>query len=328
MRVPDLAFDYLAPAACYFAGLLASDGSVGGAEPARVSIKLIASDVAIIRALKAFLGSDATISYHPARGGSRPQTGIQVRSVALVNRLTALGIGPRKSLSLHIQSEKLLESADFWRGVIDGDGTVMIARHVKGDGRVFLYPRVQLVSGSESFILQFSDFLHARDIRATVRAEQTRAPGKSHWTFTSVVSNQADVVRLASLLYGDCGELAIRRKKVAAKNIMDLFRKAPKRKPVITPEIRSQVVDLYTAGKAATQIGYALRLTTTTVTNVLKLAGVSLRSRSGNYAVKQYSAARIIRTYKQLHSTRRTARVLQISRDTVRKVLKDSGVLV
>lgn len=323
--INEAAFDDLDSAASYFVGLLASDGCVGGSEATRVSIKLAIDDIAIIRSLKKFLGSNATLSIQQSRGNSRPQAGIQVRSARLVQRLTRLGVGPRKSLSLRIRDKALLQSQHFWRGVIDGDGTVMIARHSKR-GRTYWYPRIQLVSGSEAFILQFSDFLDRHDIRSTLRGTPTQAYGKDHEIYTCVVSNQSDAVRLAALLYDGCGALAIKRKKDAAREIVRRYVLAPKRKPIITPGLKRQIVECYRSGQSSNAVAAALGLTTTAVTNTLKAANVPIRSRSGNHATKRYSVAEVVKTYGKVRSTRRVAALLQLSRDTVRAVLKAEGV--
>jgi len=319
---PDAAFDELTPAACYFIGLLATDGCVGGAAGARVSIRLTVGDAPIIHALKAFLGTNAKVSISPRRDGSRPQAGIQIRSLALVKRLTELGVGPRKSLTLRIRDGALLASRDFWRGAIDGDGTVRILTQKNGAGRWYSYPRIQLVSASEDFILQFSDFLQLHDVRATLGADPSRTPGKDHWIYKCVVNNQADVVRLARILYEDCGEHALPRKRREAETILREFAAAPKRKAIITAALQAEIVRLYRAKVSSNRIAESLGLTTTAVTNTLKRAGVPIRSRSGNHATKQYSEAEIVRTYERLRSTRRTAVALGVSRDTVRKVLK------
>ena len=326
--VDETVFDELTPAACYVIGLLASDGCVGGADPRRISIKLAAEDAPILRTVKRFLRTDATLGTHPARGNSRPQVGIQIRSTRLVQRLTELGIGPRKSLSLQIKHALLLESPHFWRGVVDGDGTVMVAKHSKRSGKTYLYPRIQLVSGSKIFIDQFVAFLDTHDIRASVLDAPTQAPGKTHRIYTCVVNNQADVVRLARLLYAECGVYALTRKKMQARTIIAMFRHAPKRKPIITTTMRDEIVRRYVRDRqSSSSIAVALGLTTTAVTNALKAASVSIRSKSGNHAAKQYSEVDIIDTYGSVLSTRATAALLELSRDTVRKVLKAHGIL-
>ncbi|HEU4887973.1 MAG TPA: LAGLIDADG family homing endonuclease [Thermoanaerobaculia bacterium] len=325
--INEAAFDELNSTASYFVGLLASDGCVGGSEPNRVSIKLAVDDIAMIRSLKAFLGSSATLSVQPRRGNSRPQAGIQVRSARLVQRLTRLGVGPHKSLTLVIRDKALLQSRHFWRGVIDGDGTVMIARHSKHE-RTYWYPRIQLVSGSEAFILQFSDFLARYDIRSTLGGTPTQAHGKDYMIYTCAVSNQSDTVRLAKLLYDGCGTLAIKRKKDVARQIARQYALAPKRKPVITATMKRQIVERYSGGQSSNAVAASLGLTTTAVTNTLKAANVPIRSRSGNHSTKRYSVAEVVNTYRNVRSTRRVAMLLGLCRDTVRAVLKAEGVVM
>lgn len=322
--VDESAFDELTPGACYFIGLLATDGCIGGSAPTRVSIKLQADDTHIISTLAEFLSTDAKVSIHPRRGGSRPQAGIQVRSARLVERLTGLGVGARKSLTMRIESDVLLNSRDFWRGVIDGDGTVMMYEEKKKDGRTYRYPRIQLVSGSETFIRQFIGFLEHLDVRHSLSTTPTESPGKGHVIYTCVVSNQEDIVRLVTLLYRGCGRYALRRKRSVADEIRRAYTDAPKRKVIVTKELEDAIIQEYERTLSSNRTASRLGVTTTTVTNVLKAAGLPIVSKSGNSRVKHYSADEILRVYSEVQSTRRTAAQLGIHRETVRKVLHEN----
>lgn len=57
-------------------------------------------------------------------------------------------------MTLKILNEKLLKSKDFWRGCIDGDGTVRISKHKKK----YYYLQIGLFSASKDFIQQFFNF--------------------------------------------------------------------------------------------------------------------------------------------------------------------------
>lgn len=68
------------------------------------------------------------------------------------NWLHGHGITERKSLTLQV-SDLLAKSPDFWRGIIDGDGTVNFAKN-----RGLLYPHIG-VGGSQALMHQFQSFI-------------------------------------------------------------------------------------------------------------------------------------------------------------------------
>lgn len=116
--VNDGAFDLLTPEACYFAGLLATDGCVYYPKVGtpQVHLELQVRDSVILDGFAAFVGGRAR---YGAKYGK-----VSVSSQALVQRLESFGVTQRKTHSLRILNEALLTSRDFWRGVLDGDGCV------------------------------------------------------------------------------------------------------------------------------------------------------------------------------------------------------------
>jgi len=118
------AFDVLTPDAAYWCGMLFTDGTVRHrpSETPEVALVLTASDRAHIEKLRTFLGSTHAITDIPRRPVGRyisqPACSYSVRSRQLADRLCALG---RYEGSLDPQ---LARSRDFWRGAVDGDGSI------------------------------------------------------------------------------------------------------------------------------------------------------------------------------------------------------------
>ena len=117
------AFDELTPDAAYWIGFLFADGSVvGRGESAVVQTRLSECDREHLVKLRSFLGSTHKIGAAPAGnyGGyrSRPSVRLSVPAGRLARRLLSLGRyeGPIDST--------LIRSRDFWRGVVDGDGSL------------------------------------------------------------------------------------------------------------------------------------------------------------------------------------------------------------
>lgn len=112
-------FEELTPEAAYWVGFLMADGWVSERDgiPNRVSVKLANRDSAHLERLKAFVGSNCPLH----RRDKERSVEVQLCSRTIANRLVTLGVTPRKSFSAAAPGE-LVESRDFWRGVVDGDG--------------------------------------------------------------------------------------------------------------------------------------------------------------------------------------------------------------
>jgi hypothetical protein len=146
------ALDVLTPEAAYWCGFIFTDGTIvrrpNRGQP-EVAVVLQRRDRDHLVKLRDFLGSDHAITpvaptVVALNGGQG--TGafrFAVRSQRLANILTALGrYGPAVNPAL-------AASRDFWRGCIDGDGTVGISCGI---------PQVKLV-GSHWLLSAFVDFL-------------------------------------------------------------------------------------------------------------------------------------------------------------------------
>lgn len=115
-------FDILTPESLYWAGFMAADGSIyhqKGKVP-YISLGLSTKDEDHVVKFKTFLESGHKLSVSTSKNsfGEFSKCQFQVRSSILADRLTNLGVkGP-------ILSKELIRSRDFWRGVVDGDGSV------------------------------------------------------------------------------------------------------------------------------------------------------------------------------------------------------------
>jgi hypothetical protein len=119
------AFDEVTPDAAYWIGFLFADGSVGrGRESRWISVRVSERDRSHLVKLRRFLGSFHAIGDDPAGnyGGyqSKPSVRLVFKSTRLAEQLLSLGRyeGPVNDL--------LIQSRDFWRGVVDGDGSLGI----------------------------------------------------------------------------------------------------------------------------------------------------------------------------------------------------------
>ena len=195
------AFDELTPDAAYWIGFLFADGSVSRrGESADVQVRLSECDRQHLVKLRAFLGSTHTIGLAPAGnyGGyrSRPSVRLSVPSGRLGQRLLSLGRyeGPIDST--------LVRSRDFWRGVVDGDGSL---GHLSSG-----YAYFELV-GSHRLLEAFLGFLQGNGLggRMTIRPDKT---------IFQVATAGHIAERIVSFLYKDA-TVALDRKAASAARI-------------------------------------------------------------------------------------------------------------
>ncbi|MFG1838289.1 hypothetical protein ACGFH8_07615 [Micromonospora sp. NPDC049175] len=195
------AFDLLTPEACYWLGFLFADGCVtyrAGHLP-QISVGLAQRDRDHLVLLRAFLGSSSSISKpNPTQGSCQ----FSVRSTRLAERMIVLG---RYEGTL---GERLDESRDFWRGVVDGDGS--IGSYRRPGPRLSEFAQFRLV-GSQRLLDAFAVFLRSHGIHGlSVR------PHKSIYTIGTTCG---PAERIIGLLYAGA-PVALARKAETAEKIL------------------------------------------------------------------------------------------------------------
>lgn len=200
------AFDVPSPDRDYWAGFLIADGGVSDSKGTPVvKLSLQPGDVSHLYKLKKFLETDKQVYLYkyPA---------LSVRSQKLVDSLALLGVVPRKSLREQAGASVAM-SPHFWRGVVDGDGSIDIWDRGKY-GRP--YNRLDLV-GSETLCTQFREYVvTVTNTRAQVHMSDKRTPLLAR--FQLVGSPATDVVRA---LYGSCPATYLDRKYEKALQMLE-----------------------------------------------------------------------------------------------------------
>lgn len=151
--VNDHAFDELIPDAAYWIGFLLADGSIRD-QPSTPVIRcsLASIDEEHLRKLARFVGYDRKLYQRTkiqASGLVTSSHELSFSSKRIAEVLASYGVVPRKTFK-----ERALRgietSRDFWRGVIDGDGSVKFAKE---------HPRLILTNGGPDLIQQFRDYV-------------------------------------------------------------------------------------------------------------------------------------------------------------------------
>jgi intein-encoded DNA endonuclease-like protein len=122
-------FDVLTNEVAYWIGFLMADGNVAAPKKTRGGVITFAlKDKKFVELFKTFVGSDAPIK---TQSNTRSFSGnyiihrFQVCSTPLVQKLIKYGVTPNKTHTAKV-SDELAMNPHFWRGVIDGDGSVSV----------------------------------------------------------------------------------------------------------------------------------------------------------------------------------------------------------
>jgi len=211
----------------YVVGLIATDGNLERRKPV---ITIVSKDVTLLETVRRCLHLRTIIRRHGAEGG-RPYHRLSWYDRSLYQWLLQIGLTPAKSLTLsqlHIPDDHF---ADFFRGCIDGDGSILVYTdryHATTSGR-YVYERLYLsiVSASYAFI----DWLRATVYRLT-HAEgsmtvQTRASAHSAWTLRY---SKTESIRLLKWMYYAPDLPCLERKRATAERFLAPLGHAAKRR--------------------------------------------------------------------------------------------------
>lgn len=186
-------FDAITPDSAYVVGLLQADGS-NQCDRGIVCITLKLSDAPILDRLSSLFGGGRPLRYD---GHGNPKLMVQNR--ALSDGLAQWGVISPKTHTASTHPA-LLGHRDYWRGVIDGDGSLCVG----ADGRRFL-----ALVGSRSICDQWLAFAQTNGCGARVSV-------RPHKRIFSVHLSGKDATHLAGVLYGDA-RIALARKAAVAR---------------------------------------------------------------------------------------------------------------
>lgn len=162
-ELDETVFDELTPESLYWLGFLFADGNVSGSQ---IQMNLSRKDRGHLEKFKAFMKSghsiyDGVMPGNEHRGASEYSKFIFC-STKIRDRLYELGLTERKSLTAKAP-EEVLDSTDFWRGVIDGDGSVSIHDKKEVTTGKYTYTGyktpILFLCGSHTMVGQFAEFV-------------------------------------------------------------------------------------------------------------------------------------------------------------------------
>lgn len=199
------------PDKAYWLGFIAADGCVTGLERKnpRLQIKLARRDHDHLAILHRALEAQHAIRDNEqwSKGKMRPFSTLTVYSAEIVNALISHGITPRKTLMLRPWDGPQDLMPHYWRGIVDGDGSITI-----NDKGVYL----QMV-GTEAVTRAFAAWSNAT-IGSKVNARPTAG---NAWTIQ--VGGTVKVRSLIYALYADA-PTALARKRERAERVIARLR--------------------------------------------------------------------------------------------------------
>jgi hypothetical protein len=249
----DLFADPLSEEEMWLLGLLLADGSTDGVW--RVVLRLAASDRDAVETARRIAASEAPITVgrnsgkNPSGGVCQELAGWALDSSEVVARLARLGMRRRKSYRTDITVPVgVASSPSFWRGLIDGDGTICWNRKRANDGGIRRRGVLQVLGG-EPLLRQWSRF-----VVETIGGPAPRVRPKpgTNVLHVSVLSGSR-AWHMLNLLYGSGGP-ALARKRAMAHAI--LAEEPPTPKPVPQAEVENALRALAGRGLAGLPLRY------------------------------------------------------------------------
>jgi hypothetical protein len=213
--------DLMDPNWAYFMGLLHTDGHMrdknsGG----RIEISLAEDDHIILDMLQKLFGG--SVKYYKRTGysfaNSKDISRLVINHSYIRNELNINGMPYGAKTKTIVPPTIPFSEFDYWRGVIDGDGSIGFSHQNKNR----IIPYISFATISEGFKDAFIAFIEKITGKTKISLGQKLRPNRTHKMF-SVKANNEDAVKLTSLLYYD-GCLALPRKLKIAREVSSWIR--------------------------------------------------------------------------------------------------------
>lgn len=218
----DFCFSEITEESAYWAGFLLADGTVEYKSQAtpKISCRLAAKDISHVMKLRTFLGSTKKLLVNDATNQTKkkyPSAFTSVSSLKIAQDLYRYGITPNKTRTAE-PTDLVKTNKHFWRGVIDGDGYLKLARRVRshnGGKTSHIATDYSLsLCGSERTIELFLDY--CRNITPTTA--KIRFHNGAYYADIS----GSHAIKLVEHFYGD-STVHLDRKYIKAIEMIDDF---------------------------------------------------------------------------------------------------------
>lgn len=192
-------FEQRNPVSAYVLGFIQADGTL---RPDRFSITCsVKTDTPFLKELASRMGSNRPLLYveHPFGQAAR----LVINSRKMADDIRAWGIDSPRTYDASTHPE-LLDDRDYWRGVVDGDGTLAKERKQESSTSWF---HSGALAGPQTLCQEFLEFARRHRCGSGTRVR----PKKGSRGYTVRINGRVSASRLARILY-DGAELALPRK--------------------------------------------------------------------------------------------------------------------
>jgi len=207
-------FDLSEPKFSYMFGFMQADGHLSSEERGRgkMTIELSERDSHILESFKEIISVNSTLTSRKRDTNFKKNTitcSLIVYDKLFRDTLNFYGIPNGKKSDKIKPSLYSYSKYDYWRGIIDADGSIGITNKNK--------PFISLVTASEELSNAFSDFIYdMTDFRPNINRN------KRDNVFNITITNEKSQKIVSLLYYKDC--LSLNRKKEISKKIIDWVR--------------------------------------------------------------------------------------------------------
>jgi len=185
----------------YWVGFLMADGCVQlqrtGINP-KTSLELCYADSPHVQKFSNFLKTNRPLTLCKERTNkindqiifSKQSCKIDIHSRQIFENLNKYGVVPNKSLTAAVSTDLAFDK-HFWRGVIDGDGSVFVTKN-----KIYSRPMIQLI-GSQMLMNQFGDFIRSEipDFKSGVNSIRNKN------IYQVTIAAKKQVLQMLDLLY-------------------------------------------------------------------------------------------------------------------------------
>jgi hypothetical protein len=195
----------------YWLGFITADGCIPDNGKNTLTVELKESDASHLQKLCASLKSD-----RPILLSSRGCVKVYFGSWQIVDSLKTLGLGYRKSGTVRPWSGPAHLMPHYWRGLVDGDGTI-VPQRVRNKWTIGL-------CGSVHCVVEFCNWARGVTGSRALPRQSTHSPSCWYWQTGGTWAPQ----RLAEALYADATIYLDRKKDLADRLIATKYLNPPK----------------------------------------------------------------------------------------------------
>jgi hypothetical protein len=198
------------PDHAYIIGMLQADGNIQSQNKKRISLELKDIDIDILIKIQSIINSDhchITKRERTTNFGYINTVNLRIGGIDIVSEFEKYIPSGKKSLIIE-RPDGIIER-DYWRGIIDGDGSLGITANN--------IPFISLVTNSDKLAQQYKEYVKKVTGQSLLSKPNTRDKA-----YNLMLSNESAQRLVKELYYSKC--LSLNRKQLQSVNILKWIR--------------------------------------------------------------------------------------------------------